>query len=329
MPANWTYPDADLVLSVEAAKDRALWLATRREGVGGSDMAALFGEGRWEDSTEYDLWLDKTGRREELESNAAMKWGTILENDVANDFALNARLSVRRVGLLRSKKHPRVFANCDRLTDDGGGLEVKTGNFFIGKKLLALRPNEIPRSWWWQGVTCIFVTGRSHWYFAGLFGGQIEWMGLINRDDPEVQEALERIAATAPSWYERHVVGDEPPALGAPEELGPLEQGDQVEAAIPVAAWALSHEWRQLRKQKKDIEARIDEIKDEFEVELGTHKILTASRVPLVRMQERIGNLSFKRAEFVTSHPDIDIDKYYKRNKTSRFPVLIGEDIPE
>lgn len=326
MAANWSYPDAELVLTVEQAKDRDLWLATRREGVGGSDMAALFGEGRWEDSTEYDLWLDKTGRREELVSSAAMKWGTRLENEVAQDYAEQSGLAIRRVGLLRSKEHPRVFANCDRLTDDGGGLEVKTGNFFIGKKLLALPENEIPRSWWWQGATCIFVTGRSHWYFAGLFGGQIEWTGVIHRSDPEVQEALERIAATAPAWYERHVVSDEPPELGAPEDLTPLEQGDQVEAAIPVAAWALSHEWRQLRKQAKDIDSRIDEIKAEFEVELGGHKILTASRVPLVRMQERIGNNVFKKPDFVMAHPDIDIDSFYKRNKTSRFPVLIGKD---
>lgn len=328
MTANWSYPDAELVLTVEQARtDRELWLQTRRQGIGGSDMAALFGEGRWEDSTEYGLWLDKTARIPDLEQSDAMKWGNILEDSVARDYAERSGLKLRRVGLLRSKKHPRVFANCDRLTDDGAGIEVKTGNFFIGKKLQALPPGEIPRSWYWQGLTCIAVTGRSHWYFAGLFGGQIEWSAVLDRS--HCKDDIERIFATAPAWYEKHVIGDEPPELGAPEELSEIEQGSKVEATLPMIAWADQLEWRDLRKQAKQIEERIDQIKASFKTELGNSNILTVRGVPLVRMQSRLGNNTFQKAQFVADHPGITVDDYYKRNKASRFPVLIGEDPTE
>lgn len=328
MPANWSYPDAELVLTVdEAQRDRNRWLEVRRQGIGGSDMATLMGDGKYADSTEWDLWLDKTARVFELESSMAMKYGTLLEQPVADEWSRQTALGIRRVGTLRSKAHPTLFANCDRLTDDGGGLEVKTGNSYVGAALKKLPPDVIPRHFYWQMVTCLAVTGRSHWYLRGVFGNTLEWDRVLQRED--CLEDIEKVFEVAPAWYLKHVIEDEPPILGAPAELTAAEKGSTVEASSPLIAWHDQLEWRQLRKQKKEIEGRLDELKAEFKAELSDAQILTIKGVPMVRMQSRIGNNIFQKAKLVTDHPEINLDDYYKRNKTSYFPVLIGDDSDE
>lgn len=326
--ANWTYPDAELVLSVDdAQRDRDRWLATRRQGIGGSDMAILMGDGKYADSTEWDLWLDKTQRVYEKDSTLAMKYGTLLEQPVADEWSRQTGIAIRRVGTLRSKEHPTVFANCDRLTEDGGGLEIKTGNSYVGERIRKLPPGEIPRHFYWQMVTCIAVTGRSHWYIRGVFGNSVEWDATLRRED--CLDDIQRVFEVAPAWYYQYVIEDEPPLAGAPAELTEAEKGSMTEASSPLIAWQDQLEWRQLRKQKKEIEDRLDVLKAEFKTELGDAQILTIKGVPMVRMQSRIGNNMFKKALLVADHPEINVDAYYKRNATSYFPVLIGEDTDE
>lgn len=122
-PTNpWSTPTATLVLPASAPREQ--WLAERRKGLGSSDAALLMGAG-YPDDSEYALWLDKTGRAKPGQQTGAMQRGVWLEPHVADYFADTTRLKLRRCGLVRHKDDPVLLATPDRLTADGGVVEIK------------------------------------------------------------------------------------------------------------------------------------------------------------------------------------------------------------
>ena len=72
-----------LAKTLEMPRDE--WLELRRQGIGGSDAAAILGLNPWK--TPMDVWLEKTGEfTRDDEENEQMYWGTVLEAVVAEEF---------------------------------------------------------------------------------------------------------------------------------------------------------------------------------------------------------------------------------------------------
>jgi predicted phage-related endonuclease len=117
MAADWDCPDAELVMAPEEMwGSRETWLAERRLGIGGSDVASLMGDGKYADSTQYDVWLDKTGRIPEKDPTLAMEMGNDFEDAVAMRFARATGLEIQPQGLLRSRISSVILNSPDRLT---------------------------------------------------------------------------------------------------------------------------------------------------------------------------------------------------------------------
>lgn len=74
---------APAVIAVDPA-DRAAWLEQRRQGLGSSDIAAIFGMDRFQ--SPMAVWLNKVERVEQ-EDTPAMLWGRRLEAAIADEFA--------------------------------------------------------------------------------------------------------------------------------------------------------------------------------------------------------------------------------------------------
>ena len=56
---------------------REEWLRYRKQGIGGSDVAAILGISKW--NSAISLWLNKTNQTEDdTQENEAMEWGTIM-----------------------------------------------------------------------------------------------------------------------------------------------------------------------------------------------------------------------------------------------------------
>lgn len=103
---------ARLVLPVTATRDQ--WLAERRNGIGGSEIAAVIGLSPFE--SRFSLWHRKTGFARAQVDNSAMKWGRRLEHAIAEEFTDNhPEFWVRRTGMWRNIERPWQFANPDRL----------------------------------------------------------------------------------------------------------------------------------------------------------------------------------------------------------------------
>lgn len=65
---------------------REEWLRYRKQGIGGSDVAAILGISKW--NSAISLWLNKTNQTEDdTQENEAMEWGTIMEPVIRNHFA--------------------------------------------------------------------------------------------------------------------------------------------------------------------------------------------------------------------------------------------------
>jgi predicted phage-related endonuclease len=235
-----------------------------------------------------------------MASSEAMLWGQRLEVVVAQTFADANRLDLFHAGLLRSIRWPRMLATPDRLTSDGGGLEVKSTGFFAGKQLA---DGGMPREWFWQMVHYLAVTGCSHWWLAALVGGQRLEVRRIDADD--VTSEMNRAAEAVERFWADHVLTDVPPPSGDPF-LPEVEIGRRVEAALPDAVLADAARWRALLMEGLDADAEIAEIKARLIAQLGTDQLLTVGGRPVVRMVTRKGASRFDRAGLRAAHPELE-----------------------
>lgn len=109
------------------APDSPEWHEARSNGLGGSEIAAVLGLSPFQ--SRFGLWHRKQGLAGPERVNPAMRWGTLLEDVIAQAFAANhPEYRVRRTGTWRNRKRPYQIANPDRLIYAAGRrmiLEIK------------------------------------------------------------------------------------------------------------------------------------------------------------------------------------------------------------
>lgn len=262
------------------APDRAAWLAQRRTGIGGSDIAAILGLSPYK--TQVELWLDKTGRQIEADSSPEqaerMHWGNMLEDIVAREYAARRVVRIQRINtMLRHPVYKAAIANLDRAVvadgsrarwDESAGqvrgatsvLEVKTAH-----ALAAQSPDwgeagsdEVPVHYWTQVQWYLAVSGLPYGELAVLFGGQQMRIYRIEAHATTHQDMLER----AQDWWHRHVEGDIPPDPATEEDARALWK-----QAKPGAEVIVSPEVAQAVEELKAIKAQIGNDKTEGTLE--------------------------------------------------------------
>ena len=150
--------------------DRQAWLAKRQTGIGGSDIARVLGLSPF--GTPLDVWLEKTQPILDREPNEAMRWGTLLEEPVANEYARRQSVTLQRVRpIVRAAKRPWALAAIDRAIREGastvrtrsaGGLtgargllnarrprgsSPTNGATMIGPRFPSTTPRKAPGTW--------------------------------------------------------------------------------------------------------------------------------------------------------------------------------------
>lgn len=202
MTGPWSTPGAQLILPADAARED--WLEARRQGLGGSDAATVVGLNPYSDP--YTLWMDKTVGLPDQEPSSAMEWGNRLEGVVAQWLSEHLGLEMRRSGLLRSREWPELQVTPDRLSADGGIVEIKTTNW---RQADLWADGQIPDAAELQIQHTLAVTGRSHAHAAVLVDGRDPLYRRVQRDDRLIAD-LVRIER---AWWARHITAGEPPAV--------------------------------------------------------------------------------------------------------------------
>jgi putative phage-type endonuclease len=277
---------------------REAWLAERRTGIGGSDIAAILGLSPWK--TAVDIWLDKTGQKtdEIVGDPEAMRWGSLLEDVIAREYSERTERSLQRVNrILRHPAHEWAIGNIDRavvadgsrvrVSEDGGTLlgaqgllEVKTASAFRSSDWGRDGDDDaVPVHYQAQVMWYLGITGQPWCDVAALIGGQRMIVRRIERDGETIAAMLER----AEEFWRKHVLTRTPPEPASAkdvERLFPADNGEAVEATDELlAAYNAAREAKaRIAQAEADFESAAGRIK----LALGERSILALNGKPLV-----------------------------------------------
>ncbi|MGX5634452.1 YqaJ viral recombinase family nuclease [Bacillus thuringiensis] len=291
------------VLANTLHMDRKAWLEARKQGLGGSDVAAIAGLSKWK--SQVQVFLEKTQaiEQEDVQSEAAY-FGNVLEEVVAQEFAKRTGLKVqRRNAILQHSEYPWMLANVDRLiVGEKVGLECKTASEYLKKEW---EGEEIPVAYLLQCQHYMAVTGYEAWWIAVLIGGnkfvykKIErdediiqylinmerdfWLGHVEKDEPPMFDGSEASTQLLKQMYPESIE-DSSVRLGKQEELL-IEAREQVDREIEV-----------LKEQKAEYENKL-------KAKLGSHEKGTTENYT-IHWKSYTSN-RFDSKKFKTEHPDL------------------------
>ncbi len=196
---------------------RKEWLEARRTlGIGSSDAPAILGISRYKSA--FQLYREKLGLEMPTKGdNEQIEWGNILEEPIAQRYALETGRSVRNprlpgtFTLARSRTVEFMVASVDRYTinperpEDGEGvLEIKNAHFFVGKSWLDYQ--EPPAEFQVQLQHQLAVSGEKWGSLAALIGG----CRFVWADIPRDEEFIELLIKAEDEFWSR-LLRQEPP----------------------------------------------------------------------------------------------------------------------
>jgi len=196
------------------AKDSVARMAESRQDrtqyIGGSDAPAIAGVDPYKSA--YTVWLQKTGQlpiAADPPSEAA-RWGQLLEDLIAKEFAQRAGKKVRRAtARLTHPQYPYIAGHIDRWVLGEGRpviLECKTtGERHAGE----WADDRVPEPYLVQVHHYLAITGASHAYVAALIGGQRFVWRRVERDP----QLIEHLIALETTFWEQFVVPQTPPPV--------------------------------------------------------------------------------------------------------------------
>lgn len=202
------------VLTPTADLSREEWLSFRRQGIGGSDAAAILGISPFR--TGVDLYYDKLGQPVEDDDQnwVAKEVGTLLEDLVARIFAKKTGLKVWPMpAMYRHPEHPCMLADIDRLVMLPKGetaiLECKTTNANATSKWEYDGKPIVPLYYEAQARHYMAVMNLDRVYFCCLYGNSEDDV-MIRSIDRDLDYEAELIALEEDFW-EHHVKAKVPP----------------------------------------------------------------------------------------------------------------------
>lgn len=296
--------------------NRDEWLELRRQGIGGSDAAAVAGLSQW--SSPLSVYADKLGLVPKIEDNEAMRQGRDLEDYVAQRFCEAAGRKVRRENhILINDDLPFMHANIDRkVVGEQAGLECKTTSVYNKSDF---ENGDIPPYYYVQCQHYMAVTGYKVWYLAVLILNRKFYWFKIERNEDDIKALIE----IEKDFWENHVIKQIPPEPMAQDD-------DTIKVLFPAVAETyvpLNHISRRLRnliQKKSQMKALEQEIKAEenlIKMELG-EAVSGSDGEITVTWKERVSN-RFDSKRFKKDHPDL-YEKYLKQISSRTF--LIKEE---
>lgn len=204
--------------------DRAEWLKARRTGVGASDIAAIMGISPW--STPFQVWASKVTELPEDEGSEAMRWGSILEETILDEWEKENDKVVSRNQLIRSIDVPIMMATPDGFTFDSTGAPAVAE----AKNRSEWSWDSVPEYYRAQVQWQLAVTGYEIGYLIVLFAGRHLETFTIEADS-DYQTA--QIDAAGEFW--KLVEANEPPPTdGADNPLMASLWPSHVEQAVEI-----------------------------------------------------------------------------------------------
>ena len=178
----------------------------RRKHLGSSDMAAILGVDPWRNA--YDVWLEKTGKTEDLKENPAMEAGTMFEDGVL-------KWAEKKLGKLTRNQYRTaqgfpVASNVDAIVDQNGEpVEGKTAGLFgpLSEKWGDDGTDIVPDRTIVQCHVHMLCVNKEICHLPAFLGGRGFNMFRIEHD----QEIMDIIRDKSIEFWTYHVEKDCPP----------------------------------------------------------------------------------------------------------------------
>jgi putative phage-type endonuclease len=268
------------------------WLQMRKKGVGGSEVAALFGKSNY--ASPLSLYMDKLSDavKDDSEENEFLEWGKTLEPIIRDKFPDKFK-KFTGVGIeveeypfmMQSKEREFMLANVDGIlapvsdyafkiqVEEGeweeyfipagqmGGLEIKTGSGFTAKNW---KNNSLPDGYFLQTQHYMAVTGLPYFFVVALIDKSMLW-----RYVPRDEELISIITEVEKRFWNENVLAKVPPAPIGKEidssvlkDLYPQELKDK---ALDLSNMADKRvRYKEIAEEMTGLKAEQDRIKQEF-----------------------------------------------------------------
>ena len=267
MPTTMNY--SPVIIADTSDMDEATWHTYRRQGLGGSDIAAVYGQSPF--CTARDLYYVKLGVKPEIEEEenwVAKKYGHLLEDLVAEIFSRKTGYRVYKKSYLYAHPdYPFMQANVDYFVElpDGSEaiLECKTCNYNCRDKW---DNDAVPFNYELQVRHYMAVTNLQCAFVACLYGNNDnEFVYRMVERDPDFEADM--IEQEKYFWFENVKAGVEPPYT---------ESGELVLASI------------RKYKGKADPSAAAVKLDPTFAAILERYQVIREDKLKLEREAEKL-----------------------------------------
>lgn len=252
------------------------WLGYRRRGIGGSDVAAIFGISPFR--TARDVYFDKLNivpDREEDDNRTALRIGHLLEDLVADIFHDKTGCPVFQVKkMFHHPAHPHMLADIDyfAILSDGtiAPLEIKTTSFFARENWWSGDKETVPPYYETQGRHYMCVTNMDRIFFCCLLLGTNEVIIRELRRDTAYEE--EMLFLEHDFWHS-HVLPKIPPPYTEDGSLilesvkrhsGPADKSAPAVTFGMDAAAKVQH-YLELKGIKEQADSQFRQLKDDMD----------------------------------------------------------------
>lgn len=297
MTDSLVYPTPTGRLILPADEPRNEWLKARRSGIGGSDALAVLGLSPH--GSRWAVWADKSGLLPEQDDREAMVWGRRLEPLIADEFHARTGIGTVTCGLMQHVDRTWQLASVDRLTTDGGVLEIKTTS---ERRADDWEDDQLADAAEAQLQHYLAVTGLDHGYAAALIGGQRLEIRHAERDDRLIRVLLE---AEEELW--QMVLDGTPPALDGSAATAKAiaaiwPNADRHAVELPAEAADILAESLHVHEEIKTLENRRTQIKNFVTGAMGTADIAVHDGRRLATWKN---TGQFDQAAFTAAHPEL------------------------
>ncbi len=289
------------------------WLAERRKGIGGSDVAAILGLSPFK--TAYQIYQEKRKEVEDWQGNESTDWGKRMEPAIRQWYSDTTGRNVRLPDkIIYNEKYPFMGASLDGFTDDGRIVEIKTAR--SGKGWGEPGTEEIPDYYAAQCHHYMAVTGLDVVDIpVSIMGGS-----PVLYEIPADKEIQEMIIDAEANFWQRVVDGNPPDPVtyaDAVARFGKSDTTGTVTASIEIFSDVM--ELHDVKGKISTLELTEKEIKGRIISFLGENgdMLINTSGDTLITYKLSKGKKGFDAKSFEKDHPNL-YQKYLKTGDPSR-----------
>lgn len=262
----------------------------RRTGLGGTDVARILGLSRF--GGPMNVFLEKRGQTAPLIETEPMKWGKLLEEPIAQEYAQKSGRKVRRAAaFLRHPTYDVFYANIDRWSLLRGTpkrvLECKTTSVFTADDFGEEGTDQVPADYLVQTMHYMAVTDTVIADLAVLIGGNKHRVYTIPRDEELIADMREQSLAF---WddTQRGIPPDIDGSAASDAYLRKTYRDKGTERPMTADLASLGTMYQGLAEEIKENEARRKAIGNEIRDLMGDHRWAEGEGVKVV-YAERAG----------------------------------------